>query len=99
MLYHNQIPIGMKTYSGNESESLLYEILSPLLKRRTTFQVEPIHVADKSINCAQNIAFARMNKDGYLFSKSVKGLSKTEKHGCQAMRVPNVANKEKQINT
>ena len=38
-----------------------------------------IHVADKGLNCAQNIAFSRKNGDGYLFSKSVKSLPETEK--------------------
>lgn len=38
-----------------------------------------IHVADKGLNCAQNIAFSKQNGDGYLFSKSVKGLSEKEK--------------------
>jgi hypothetical protein len=36
-------------------------------------------VADKGPNCAQNIAFSKSNGDGYLFSKSVKGLSEKEK--------------------
>ena len=36
-------------------------------------------MADKGINCAQNIAFSKTNGDGYLFSKSVKGLSEREK--------------------
>jgi transposase len=36
-------------------------------------------VADKGLNCAQNIAFSKINGDGYLFSKSVKGLPEQEK--------------------
>jgi transposase len=36
-------------------------------------------VADKGLNCAENIAFSKKNGDGYLFSKTVKGLSKEEK--------------------
>ena len=36
-------------------------------------------MADKGLNCANNIAFSRKNGDGYLFSKSVKGLSEKEK--------------------
>jgi len=36
-------------------------------------------VADKGLNCAENIAFSKKNGDGYLFSKTVKGLSEKEK--------------------
>jgi len=36
-------------------------------------------VADKGLNCAQNIADSRKNGDGYIFSKSVKGLPEKEK--------------------
>lgn len=79
MLDHNQIPIDMKTYSGNESEKSVIRDPITSLKAQDNISGRTIHVADKDLNCAQNIAFARMNKDGYLFSKSVKGLSKTEK--------------------
>ena len=76
---HNQIPIGMKMYPGNESEKPVIRDPIASLKAKYNISGRTIHVADKGLNCAQNIAFARMNKDGYLFSKSVKGLSKTEK--------------------
>ena len=36
-------------------------------------------MADKGLNCAENIYNARQNGDGYLFSKSVKQLPETEK--------------------
>lgn len=38
-------------------------------------------MADKGLNCAQNIAFSKKNGDGYLFSKSVKVLPEKEKSG------------------
>ena len=38
-----------------------------------------VHVADKGLNCAKNIAASKKGGDGYLFSKSVKGLPETEK--------------------
>jgi len=38
-----------------------------------------VQVADKGLNCANNIISALKNKDGYLFSKSVKQLPETEK--------------------
>ena len=79
LLDSNQIPIGMKMYPGNESEK---PVLRDVIDRLKTFhQVSgrTIHVADKGLNCAQNITFSRKNGDGYLFSKSVKGLPDTEK--------------------
>lgn len=38
-----------------------------------------IQIADKGLNCAENIYHALKNKDGYIFSKSVKQLPETEK--------------------
>lgn len=79
LLDHNQIPIGMKMYPGNESEKPVLRDVVKRLKMQNNVTGRTIHVADKGLNCAQNIAFSRQNGDGYLFSKSVKGLSKKEK--------------------
>ena len=38
-----------------------------------------IQIADKGLNCAENIFHALKNGDGYIFSKSVKQLPETEK--------------------
>ncbi len=79
LLDRNQIPIGMKMYPGNESEKPVLRDVIDRLKTQNNVTGKTIHVADKGLNCAQNIAFSRQNGDGYLFSKSVKGLSETEK--------------------
>lgn len=79
LLDHNQIPIGMKMYPGNESEKPVLRDVISQLKKQNNIIGKTIHVADKGLNCAQNIAFSRQNGDGYLFSKSVKGLSEKEK--------------------
>lgn len=79
LLDSNQIPIGMKTYPGNESEKPILREVIDNLKKRNNISGRTIHVADKGLNCAQNIAFSKRNGDGYLFSKSVKGLSDKEK--------------------
>lgn len=74
-----QVPIWMKLYPGNESEKpVLREIINDLKGRDETVG-RTIHVADKGLNCAQNIAFSKENKDGYIFSKSVKTLPEIEK--------------------
>lgn len=79
LLDRNQIPIGMKMYPGNESEKPILRDVIKQLKMQNNVTGKTIHVADKGLNCAQNIAFSKQNGDGYLFSKSVKGLSEKEK--------------------
>jgi transposase len=79
LLDHNQIPIGMKMYPGNESEKPVLRDVINGLKKQNNITGKTIHVADKGLNCAANIAFSKQNGDGYLFSKSVKGLSEKEK--------------------
>lgn len=75
----NQIPVGMKMYPGNESEKPLLRDVIGQLKAQNNITGRTIHVADKGLNCSQNIAFSKKNGDGYLFSKSVKALPETEK--------------------
>ena len=79
LLDRNQIPLGMKMYPGNESERPILRDVIGQLKAQNNITGKTIHVADKGLNCAQNIAFSKKNGDGYLFSKSVKGLPETEK--------------------
>jgi len=79
LLDSNQNPIGMKMYPGNESEKPIIRDVISHLKKQNNITGKTIHVADKGLNCAENIAFSKTNGDGYLFSKSVKGLSEKEK--------------------
>jgi len=79
LLDSHQIPIGMRMYPGNESEKPILRDVIQDLKKQNNITGKTIHVADKGLNCAQNIAFSKTNGDGYLFSKSVKGLPETEK--------------------
>lgn len=79
LLDANQIPIGMKLYPGNESEKPVIREIIKELKDRNQISGRTLQVADKGINCANNLINALKNKDGYLFSKSVKQLPKIEK--------------------
>lgn len=79
LLDANQIPIGMKLFPGNESEKPVLRDVIQGLKKKNQITGKTIHVADKGLNCAQNIAFSKENGDGYLFSKSVKTLPDKEK--------------------
>jgi len=79
LLDSDQIPIGMTMYPGNESEKPVLRDAIDQLKRQNKVTGRTIHVADKGLNYAQNIAFSKTAGDGYLFSKTVKGLPETEK--------------------
>lgn len=78
LLDANQIPIGMKLYPGNESEKPVLRNVIDDLKTRNGISGKTIQVADKGLNCAENIIHALKSGDGYIFSKSVKLLPETE---------------------
>ena len=69
----------MKMYPGNQSEKPVIREIIDDLKKQNNVSGKTILVADKGLNCAENIAFARENNDGYIFSKSVKTLPASEK--------------------
>lgn len=79
LLDANQIPIGMKVFPGNQSEKPVLKDVIADLKRRHNIVGKTIQVADKGLNCAENIFSAKKNGDGYIFSKSVKMLPEVEK--------------------
>ena len=79
LLDANQIPIGMKMYPGNESEKPVIRDIIDDLKQRNHISGRTIQVADKGLNCFENILHALKTGDGYIFSKSVKMLPETEK--------------------
>lgn len=79
LLDARQIPIGMKMYPGNESEKPVIRNIIDSLKQRSNTTGRTIQVADKGLNCLDNILHALKAGDGYLFSKSVKILPETEK--------------------
>ena len=79
LLDANQIPIGMKLFPGNQSEKPVLRKVIDDLKKRNAVSGRTIQIADKGLNCAENIFHALKNGDGYIFSKSVKQLPETEK--------------------
>lgn len=79
LLDANQIPIGMKMYPGNESEKPVIRNIIDDLKQRNHISGRTIQIADKGLNCFNNILHALKAGDGYIFSKSVKQLPETEK--------------------
>lgn len=79
LLDAKQIPAGMKMYPGNESEKPVLRNIIDELKQRSHISGRTIRVADKGLNCFNNILHALKSGDGYIFSKSVKTLPETEK--------------------
>lgn len=79
LLDAKQIPVGMKMYPGNESEKPVLRNIIDELKQRSHISGRIIRVADKGLNCFNNILHALKSGDGYIFSKSVKTLPETEK--------------------
>lgn len=79
LLDANQIPIGMKLFPGNQSEKPVIRNIIEDLKNRNSVSGRTIQIADKGLNCAENIFHALKNGDGYIFSKSVKQLPEVEK--------------------
>ena len=79
LLDANQIPIGMKLFPGNQSEKPVIRKVIDDLKKRNSVSGRTIQIADKGLNCAENIFHALKNGDGYIFSKSVKQLPEIER--------------------
>ena len=81
LLDANQIPIGMKMYPGNESEKPVIREIIDKLKQRSHISGRTIQVADKGLNCFNNILHALKAGDGYIFSNLIKRFPKQKKHG------------------
>lgn len=79
LLDADQIPVGMKLYPGNESEKPVIRTVIHELKEKNNISGKTIQVADKGLNCAENIFHALKSGNGYIFSKSVKMLPEIEK--------------------
>lgn len=72
------IPLGLAIYPGNESEKPVMREVIAQVKRRNSMTGRTVRVADKGLNCADNVADAILAGDGYVFSKSVKQLPELE---------------------
>ena len=79
LLDRNCMPITMQMYPGNQSEIPMLKKCIDSARKQKIIVDRTIRVADKGLNCGNNIYEALMNKDGYIFSKSVIKLSEKEK--------------------
>ena len=69
----------MKLFPGNQSEKPVIRNVIDELKTRNSVSGRTIQIADKGLNCSENIFHAVKNGDGYIFSKSVKQPPEKEK--------------------
>ena len=68
------LPISYKLFPGNTHDSqTLMPVLAEIKKKFGVSRI--INVADKGLNSGDNIAFATVLGDGYIYSKSVRGAS------------------------
>lgn len=73
LLDGDAIPLDYKLYPGNESEKPVYRDILKDLKVKNNIQSKVIRIADKGLNSGDNIAHAYLDKDGYIFSQSIRG--------------------------
>lgn len=78
LLDSDSIPLAMKMYPGNESEKPKIRELIKQMKKQNSIAGRTIQIADKGLNCGQNIYEALKNGDGYIFSQSVYMLEEKE---------------------
>lgn len=66
------IPMAYKTFPGNKHDSETYIPSLKLIKKEYKVK-RAVVVADKGLNCGDNIVFSQGLGDGYIFSQSVTG--------------------------
>lgn len=71
LLDEEMIPMTFKMYPGNESEKKQIRENISEMKNRNNITGKTIQVADKGLNCGQNIIEALEEGDGYIFSQSI----------------------------
>lgn len=72
------LPLNMKLFSGNESEKPVLRESLQTTKQKCHIKGKTVCIADKGLNCADNIYSLILQNDGYIFSKSPKQLPKKE---------------------
>jgi len=71
----NGIPMAYKTFPGNTNDSETYIPSLKYIKKQYGIK-RAVVVADKGLNCGDNIMFNIALGDGYIFSQSIRGGSK-----------------------
>lgn len=79
MLDSDCIPIAAEFYPGNKSEKpYLPKLVDEVQRRAKSKKIKVIEVADKGLNCVDNIVVSKARGNGYIFSKSMKMMKEEE---------------------
>lgn len=78
LLDKNHLPVAMEVFAGKDSEKP--HLRSQIEKTRSCigFKGRIIQIADKGLNCSENIKAALAKGDGYIFSQSIAQLPEKE---------------------
>lgn len=74
------IPYTYKMYPGNKNEIPIQREVLEDLKRCNDVKGKVIRVADKGLNCTENIIDAVTKGDGYIYSRQVKRIKEKERN-------------------
>lgn len=80
LLDGDSIPLDYAIYPGNQSEKPVFRNILKDMKEKNNVKGRVIRIADKGLNCGDNIADCYYNNDGYIFSQTVKEANKEIKH-------------------
>ena len=72
LLDADAIPIYYKLFPGNQSEKPILNEVIEQMKKTCNVKGKTIRIADKGLNCTENIINAHINGDGYIYSKAIR---------------------------
>lgn len=84
LLDSNGLPIDMELFPGGASEKPILRKIVSDLKKKHEVKGRVIQIADKGLNCGDNIYEALIDGDGYIFSAGL--LSKEASHDVQVKK-------------
>lgn len=72
LLDADAIPLYYKLFPGNQSEKPILNDVISSMKNVCDVKGKTIRVADKGLNCTENIINAHISGDGYIYSKAIR---------------------------
>ena len=72
LLDADAIPLYYKLFPGNQSEKPVFNDVIDSMKKSCDVRGKTIRVADKGLNCTENIIKAHISGDGYVYSKAIR---------------------------
>lgn len=72
LLDFDAIPLYYKLFPGNQSEKPIINEVISAMKNSCDVKGKTIRVADKGLNCTENIINAHLSGDGYIYSKAIR---------------------------